>query len=172
MLRNTLEELYLWDNQITVINSQRLNSLYQLKQLDLTHNPLNTVPDITIFNLEVLYLKGCSLTEFPKIDNPASLEYFRVASNDIANIPDNYFMPLVSLKMLGIVGNPRLNGLITVPAGSSQILEVYASWTNITEIPAQTMASMDKLTTLYLSNVSIHSLAIAIAFTVCSRIFL
>ena len=150
----SLQYLYLDNNRITVIDSQRLNNLTRLRKLSLHNNAVHALPDITIPNLRTFGCNNCSLAEFPNIENCALVEYLNLAANDINIIPDNYFMSMSMLKVLGINGNPRLTGLITLPVGSSQIKQVYASRTSITEIPAQAMASMDKLTVIQLTNVS------------------
>ena len=130
-----LEWLFLDYNKIKFINSDRLNILVKLNGLQLGHNPLLHVPGITVSNLRYLSLDNCSLTEFPSIKDPASLQYLKMPYNDIAIIPDNYFMAMVSLEAINVVGNPRLTGLITLSTGSSPVQEIYASGTNISELP-------------------------------------
>ena len=153
-IAQSLLTLYLSNNRINVIDSERLNDLSQLIRVDLQHNFIHTLPVITISNLHTIFLDGNSLTEFPNIEHRASLAYLGVPWNDIGSFPDNYFMSMPSLKMLNVMNNPRLTDTITLPVGSSQITHLYAASTSITEIPAQTMTSMDKLTWIQLSNVS------------------
>ncbi|KAF7675368.1 Protein phosphatase 1 regulatory subunit SDS22 [Astathelohania contejeani] len=97
---NTLEELDLNDNKITVIKD--LENTPNLKVLDLSFNCISHIPDINLIFLEELYLICNDITEISGLNLP-SLKKLDIASNNISKIKNLEL--LVNLEELYLGNN-------------------------------------------------------------------
>ena len=74
-------------------------SLTALRTLDLGHNALVAVPDLSaLTRLEILYLHDNALVELPAL--PSSLTYLNVGENPLAGLPALALPNLIELRVL------------------------------------------------------------------------
>ena len=82
--------------------------LPRLRTLDLGHNALSSVPDLSgLTRLEILYLHDNALRSLPRL--PASLTYLNVSENPLREISLGELPELIELRMLDL-------GLTALPA--------------------------------------------------------
>jgi Leucine-rich repeat (LRR) protein len=75
--------------------------LVNLRTLDLGHNALKTVPDLSaLTRLEILYLHENALTSLPKL--PPSLSYLNISENPLRSVELGELPRLIELRMLDL----------------------------------------------------------------------
>lgn len=102
--------------------------LTNLRTLDLGHNQLTAVPDLSALEqLEILYLHENALRELPAL--PRSLTYLNISENPLATIVLGELPALIELRMLDL-------GLSTFPAATLPALrELHLRRNAFTSIP-------------------------------------
>jgi Leucine-rich repeat (LRR) protein len=82
--------------------------LTALRTLDLGHNRLSVVPDLSaLTRLEILYLHDNALTDLPRL--PESVTYLNVSENPLPELPAWRLPALIELRALDL-------GLTSLPA--------------------------------------------------------
>ena len=107
--------------------------LTRLRTLDLGHNRLTSVPDLSaLTRLEILYLHENALTALPAL--PESLTYLNISENPLASIELGSLPNLIELRMLDL-------GLTTFPDAALPMLrELHLRRNAFTEVPAAVRA--------------------------------
>jgi Leucine-rich repeat (LRR) protein len=76
-------------------------ALTRLRTLDLGHNALKTVPDLSaLTQLEILYLHENALTALPAL--PPSLTYLNISENPLRSVALGSLPNLIELRMLDL----------------------------------------------------------------------
>ncbi len=103
-------------------------SLTRLRTLDLGHNRLASVPDLSaLTDLDILYLHDNALTELPGL--PPSLTYLNVGENPLAGLPALALPNLIELHVLDA-------GLTAVPAlRLPKLRELHLRTNALSEVP-------------------------------------
>ena len=103
-------------------------ALTALRTLDLGHNALLAVPDLSaLTRLEILYLHENALTALPKL--PSSLTYLNISENPLASVELGELPRLIELRMLDL-------GLTTFPeVALPSLRELHLRRNAFTEIP-------------------------------------
>ena len=101
VVAGTLDTLELTYNLITFVEGELLNSLEKLTILDLSHNPIKTLPVVSSkLSLVKFKVQNLELSEPPVIEDKSKLEVLTFGrNNDISRIPDDYFMDMTSLRV-------------------------------------------------------------------------
>ena len=144
-IADTLDTLDLMDNQIETINSNFLNSLSQIKNLNLKNNTLGRIPVLTsdLENLRILVQQNCLLNTPPVIENPSNLIELHIGKNLFTTIPDDYFLEMLSLKILWI---NELGVSEFIKLNEETVMkDLYAHNTLITSVSQQTLHHMTHL---------------------------
>ena len=134
---NKITELYLWENQIKVLNDS-LGEFKNLRILDLRWNLLKTIPS-SIGNLrllEYLFLGGNQLVKLPiSIGNLRALKELYLWNNQLDSMP-NSITKLKNLEILRLGGN-NLNQLPQNIDGLVNLKELLLWGNNLTMLPNQ-----------------------------------
>ena len=103
--------------------------LTALRTLDLGHNRLESVPDLSkLTRLEILYLHDNALTDLPRL--PGSLTYLNVSENPLTELPAWRLGALIELRALDL-------GLTTLPDFELPALrELHLRRNAFTEVPS------------------------------------
>jgi len=111
-----------------------------LRTLDLGHNRLESVPDLSaLTQLEILYLHDNALTVLPSL--PASLTYLNVSENPLSALPSFELPSLLELRCLEL-------GLIAFPGVRLPLLRELHLRTNALESVPDAVRSLRELRTL------------------------
>ena len=103
-------------------------ALPNLRTLDLGHNALRAVPDLSaLTRLEILYLHENALTSLPKL--PPSLTYLNISENPLTRVVLGELPRLIELRMLDL-------GLESLPPLALPALrELHLRRNAFTEVP-------------------------------------
>ncbi|MCB1053550.1 MAG: hypothetical protein KDC71_23305, partial [Acidobacteria bacterium] len=134
-LPTSIQNLFLSGNQLSEINTDLVN-LVDLQALDLSSNPISTVPDIFLAfpNLQHIWLSGMGFTELPpSFFLATNLQTIVLSRNPIGNIPDLSMFPGLSLlgldkTKMDLLPHLATNANLTVFSASGNRLE------NVTEL--------------------------------------
>ena len=101
VVAGTLDTLELTYNLITFVDGELLNSLEKLTILDLSHNPIKTLPMVSSkLSLVKFKVQNLKLSEPPVIEDKSKLEVLTFGrNNDITKIPHDYFMDMPTLRV-------------------------------------------------------------------------
>jgi Leucine-rich repeat (LRR) protein len=111
--------------------------LVNLRTLDLGHNALRSVPDLSALErLEILYLHENALTALPKL--PSSLRYLNISENPLRSVVLGEQRRLIELRMLDLgltafpdVALPALRELHLRRNAFTQVPEVVRTFTEL-----------------------------------------
>ena len=158
-----LRYLVLWHNDLTTLSPDVFAGLTDLRFLDLDDNDFTTLPpDVFagLTNLENLWLNDTPLTALPPgiFTDLTSLEGLELSRNEFTTLPPDVFASLTNLTGLIL----RHNNLTTLPP------DVFASLTNLTgltlnnnaltALPPDVFTGLTNLRTLCLNNNALTAL--------------
>jgi uncharacterized repeat protein (TIGR01451 family) len=131
---------------------QSVNTLQQLPLLEsiyLQNNPLDSLPDFSLFqHLRILDLNSCGLTIFPIL--PDSIEVLQLSGNGLDSFPD--LSSFLFLEKLHIASNDSIHHLPALPPAIS---DLDLSYTNV--LPSD----LDTLQFFQLTRLSIAGLGLS-----------
>ncbi len=135
---DTLQNLFLPYNNITHIDVVRLQSLPNLRRLQLTENPyLQYFPDGELFSatLDTLELFGTSLLEFPDLPGYGrTLRILTISKAHFTSIPVSRLKQLSVLRILTLMDIPLVE-FPDISVINSSLLYLNVEDTEISEIP-------------------------------------
>jgi uncharacterized repeat protein (TIGR01451 family) len=102
-----------------------LNQLPWLESIYLQNNPLDSLPDFSLFqHLRIIDLNYCGLSIFPSL--PDSIQVLELSGNNIDSLPD--LTPFLFLEKLHLASNDSLHDLPTLPGA---LKDLDLSFTNV-----------------------------------------
>ncbi|KAK2157714.1 hypothetical protein LSH36_186g04037 [Paralvinella palmiformis] len=129
--------LYLGNNEIGVIDPDRLNQLTALKVMDLSDNRIRTIPDAIgpSDTLRSLDISGNLLTEFPVLERLGrGLTIFRACSNHFDAIPTDSLRFLQSVHYIHLCDD-RTSSFPDISAINGSLRYLFASGNNYGTVP-------------------------------------
>ena len=151
-----LSYLKITDNILTELLPS-INKLTNLKELNLEHNKLTTIPEGAfngLINLEDLNLGYNNLITIPEgaFNGLTNLKELNLGCNNLATIPEGAFNGLTNLAGLYLSDN----NLTTIPDGAfkglTALTELYLSCNNLTTIPDGAFNDLTNLAELNLGH--------------------
>ncbi len=150
-----LRQLNLWHNDLATLSPNVFTDLTNLRVLDLDDNDFTDIPpDVFagLTNLQTMWLNDTRLTTLPSgiFAGLTSLEYLVVSGNEFTTLPPDVFAGLTSLETLSL----RNNFLTTLPP------DIFTDLTNLqtlllhdnhlTTLPPDIFTDLTNLRSLYL----------------------
>ena len=151
----SLRQLNLWHNDLTTLSPNVFADLTNLQYLDLDDNDFTTIPPnvfASLPNLRTLYLNDTRLTTLPPslFAGLTSLELLVLSGNEFTTLPPDVFANLTSLETLSL----RNNFLTALPpgifAGLTSLQGLYLHDNHLTALPPDLFAGLTSLQSLYL----------------------
>ncbi len=150
-----LRSLMLAGNQLTDIQNAAFGSA-NLEQLDLSHNPLDTIENGAFFGLEDslqnLTLRSCNLRDddMTQISGLRSLRELDIGHNSVANIPNDYFQDMPSLESFVVLSNQIHSLGREMFQHLSGLQHLDLSHNQINSVDPESFSPLDSLQTLIL----------------------
>ncbi len=150
-----LRQLNLWHNDLATLSPNVFTDLTNLRVLDLDDNDFTTIPPNVfagLTNLQTMWLNDTRLTTLPSgiFVGLTSLEYLVVSGNEFTTLPPDVFAGLTSLKTLSL----RNNFLTTLPpdifAGLTNLQTLLLHDNHLTALPPDIFTDLTNLGSLYL----------------------
>lgn len=136
--------------------------LTQLKELDLSHNLLKTIPEnfFDSFNsLEYLWISKSQLEVIPEnlFDSLQKLKSLRLDENNLVELPKDIFKYLVNLEDLNLSSNSLAEFSKNLFEFTKNIKELVLSYNKIKSFPEDFFKPLVKLQVVYLQEIPIAS---------------
>ena len=150
-----LRQLNLWHNDLATLSPNVFTDLTNLRVLDLDDNDFTDIPpDVFagLTNLQTMWLNDTRLTTLPSgiFAGLTSLEYLVVSGNEFTTLPPDVFANLTSLEYLSL----RNNFLTTLPpdifTGLTNLQTLLLHDNHLTALPPDIFTDLTNLRSLYL----------------------
>ena len=150
-----LRQLNLWHNDLATLSPNVFTDLTNLRVLDLDDNDFTDIPpDVFagLTNLQTMWLNDTRLTTLPSgiFVGLTSLEYLVVSGNEFTTLPPDVFAGLTSLETLSL----RNNFLTTLPSdifsGLTNLQTLLLHDNHLTALPPDIFTDLTNLGSLYL----------------------
>ena len=150
-----LRQLNLWHNDLASLSPNVFSDLTNLRVLDLDDNDFADIPPNVfagLTNLQYLWLNDTRLTTLPSgiFAGPTNLEYLVLSGNEFTTLPPDVFANLTSLENLGL----NNNFLTTLPpdifTGLTSLQSLYLHDNHLTALPPGIFTGLTSLRSVYL----------------------
>ncbi len=150
-----LRQLNLWHNDLAILSPNVFADLTNLRVLDLDDNDFADIPPNVfagLTNLATLYLNDTRLTTLPSgiFAGLTNLELLVVSGNEFTTLPSGVFANLTSLEYLSL----RNNFLTALPpdifTGLTNLATLLLHDNHLTALPSDIFAGLTNLRSLYL----------------------
>ena len=150
-----LRQLNLWHNDLATLSPNVFTDLTNLRVLDLDDNDFTAIPPNVfagLTNLQTMWLNDTRLTTLPSgiFVGLTSLEYLVVSGNEFTTLPPDVFAGLTSLETLSL----RNNFLTTLPpdifTGLTNLQTLLLHDNHLTALPPDIFTDLTNLGSLYL----------------------
>ncbi len=150
-----LRQLNLWHNDLTTLSPNVFAGLTDLRYLDLDDNDFTAIPpDVfaSLTNLVYLWLNDTRLTTLPPdiFTGLTNLERLVLSGNEFTTLPPDIFAGLTSLEYLSL----RNNFLTALPpdifTGLTNLASLYLHDNHLTAFPPDIFTGLTNLRSLYL----------------------
>ena len=150
-----LRQLNLWHNDLATLSPNVFTDLTNLRVLDLDDNDFTDIPPNVfagLTNLRTMWLNDTRLTTLPPsiFAGLTSLEYLVVSGNEFTTLPPDVFAGLTSLETLSL----RNNFLTTLPpdifTGLTNLRTLLLHDNHLTTLPPDIFTDLTNLGSLYL----------------------
>lgn len=151
-----LRQLNLWHNDLTTLSPTVFADLTNLRSLDLDDNDFTAIPPNVfagLTNLETLYLNDTRLTTLPSniFAGLSNLETLVVSGNEFTTLPPDVFANLTSLEYLSLRNNFLTAISPDIFTGLTSLVSLYLHENDLTAIPPAVFTDLTNLRALSLS---------------------
>ncbi|MFZ4715718.1 MAG: leucine-rich repeat domain-containing protein [Bacteriovoracaceae bacterium] len=159
----SLQNLYIYNNQLTSLPENLFKGLSSLQELNLYKNQLTSLPE-NIFqdlsSLTILKLKGNHLISLPQylFQGLSSLVFIYLDNNRLTSLPDNLFQGLRSLESLHINNNQLTSLHENIFQGLISLKELVLEYNQLTSLPDYIFQGLSSLEFLWLNYNQLTSL--------------